>query len=106
MDATAVPVLTGDGRYVGTVTEGDLLWAMMDDAGFDLEKAELIFLKDMKRRRDNRPVTVNTDMDDLVDVIKDQNFVPVIDDEQRFIGIVTRKDVIGFYYREYQKAEH
>lgn len=39
-------------------------------------------------------------------MIKDQNFVPVIDDEQRFIGIVTRKDVIGFYYREYQKAEY
>lgn len=51
-------------------------------------------------------MTINTDMDDLVDVIKDQNFVPVIDDEQRFIGIVTRKDVIRFYYREYQKAEH
>ena len=102
---SAVPVLTLDGRYVGTVTEGDLLWAMMDEARFDLEKAALIFLRDMERRRDNRPVTVNTDMDDLVDVIKDQNFVPVIDDEQRFIGIVTRKDVIEFYYREYQKAE-
>lgn len=102
---SAVPVLTSDGRYVGTVTEGDLLWAMMDEARFDLEKAELIFLRDMERRRDNRPVTVNTDMDDLVDVIKDQNFVPVIDDKQRFIGIVTRKDVIEFYYREYQKAE-
>lgn len=103
---SAVPVLTGDGKYVGTVTEGDLLWAMMDEACFNLEKAELIFLKDMERRRDNRPVTVNTDMDDLVDVIKDQNFVPVIDDKQRFIGIVTRKDVIEFYYREYQKAEY
>ena len=37
---SAVPVLTGDGRYVGTVTEGDLLWAMMDDAGFNLQKGQ------------------------------------------------------------------
>ena len=42
-------------------------------------------------------------MDDLVDVITDQNFVPVIDDQEKFIGIVTRKDVIRFYYDEYRK---
>ena len=102
---SAGPILTGDGKYVGTVTEGDLLWAMTDDAGFDLEKAELIFLKDMKRRRDNRPVTINTDMDDLVDVIKDQNFVPVIDDNKIFIGIIRRKDIIAYCYDRCKEAE-
>ena len=51
----------------------------------------------------DRAVTISTDMDDLVDVITDQNFVPVIDDQEKFIGIVTRKDVIRFYHDEYRK---
>ena len=35
-------------------------------------------------------------MDDLVDVITDQNFVPVIDDQKNFIGIVTRRDIMMY----------
>ena len=60
-------------------------------------------LMDVKRKRNIQAVTISTDMDDLVDVITDQNFVPVIDDQEKFIGIVTRKDVIRFYYDEYRK---
>ena len=57
----------------------------------------------MQERSQKEAVTISTDMDDLVDVITDQNFVPVIDDQEKFIGIVTRKDVIRFYYDEYRK---
>ena len=58
---------------------------------------------DVKSKRNIQAVTISTDMDDLVDVITDQNFVPVIDDQEKFIGIVTRKDVIRFYHDEYRK---
>lgn len=27
---TAIPVITRDGRYVGTVSEGDFLWRLLD----------------------------------------------------------------------------
>ena len=30
-----------------------------------------------------------------------QNFVPVVDDRQAFIGIVTRKDILQYCYKEY-----
>lgn len=67
------------------------------------QKPEKVKLMDVKRKRNIQAVTISTDMDDLVDVITDQNFVPVIDDQEKFIGIVTRKDVIRFYHDEYRK---
>ena len=70
---------------------------------WNISEAEKFKLIDVKRKRNIQAVTISTDMDDLVDVITDQNFVPVIDDQEKFIGIVTRKDVIRFYHDEYRK---
>lgn len=102
---TAVPILTEDGKYAGTITEGDILRAMESICHWDIFEAEKIKLQEIPRKRDNQALTISTDMDDLVGIITDQNFVPVIDDQEKFIGIVTRKDVIRFYYDEYKKLE-
>ena len=37
-------------------------------------------------------------MEDLLELVLSQNFVPVVDDFGRFIGIITRKDVIKYFY--------
>ena len=100
---SAVPTLTDDGKYAGTITEGDVLRAMESMCHWNISEAEKVKLMDVKRKRNIQAVTISTDMDDLVDVITDQNFVPVIDDQEKFIGIVTRKDVIRFYHDEYRK---
>lgn len=102
---TAVPLLTKEGKYAGTITEGDILRAMEFLCHWDVFQAEKIKIGDIPKKRDNKAINISTDMDDLVDVIADQNFVPVIDDQEKFIGIITRKDVIRFYYEEYKKNE-
>ena len=102
---TAVPLLTKEGKYAGTITEGDILRAMETLCHWDIFQAEKIKIKDVPKKRDNKAINISTDMDDLVDGIADQNFVPVIDDQEKFIGIITRKDVIRFYYEEHKKNE-
>jgi CBS domain-containing protein len=42
-------------------------------------------------------------MEDLLDRAINQNFVPVIDDQDHFIGIVTRKEIIKYCYKEMKK---
>ena len=37
-------------------------------------------------------------MEDLIGRAMEQNFVPVIDDQEHFIGIITRRDIIGYCY--------
>ncbi len=37
---------------------------------------------------DNSPVSINADIEDLVIKSLNQNFIPVIDDQDTFIGII------------------
>ncbi len=94
---SAVPVIgKEDGRYIGTLTEGDLLWHIKDQNNLSLRGAEEISIMSINRNRDNEPVDVDVNMEDLLNKAMNQNFVPVIDDGERFIGLITRKDLIQY----------
>jgi CBS domain-containing protein len=92
----SVPILNRRGEYRGTLTEGDLLWTIKNQCHMDIRQAETHRIMEIPRRRDNVPVRVTTSMQDLVDQARTQNFVPVVDDKDTFIGIVTRSDIIKF----------
>ena len=122
---TAIPVINPQGEYIGTVSEGDFLWKLVDTDECSLKKLEKInftpadYYEIIEKVGDggmatvykarcrmlNRytAVKVDTKMDDLLLQIMEQNFVPVTDDRNIFIGIVTRKDIIKHFY-EKEKA--
>ncbi len=97
---SAVPILRRDGTYAGTITEGDLLWGIKNQYNLNLQEAERMPVMTIRRRMDNLPVLAKADMEDLIDKALNQNFVPVIDDRGFFIGIITRKDIIKYYYEK------
>ena len=92
----ALPILNKYGEYRGTLTEGDLLWALKNMCYMDMRQAEARRIMEITRRKDNIPVKVNTTMYDLVQRASGQNFVPVVDDKDTFIGIVTRSAIIKY----------
>ena len=93
---TALPILNKRGEYRGTLTEGDLLWALKNMCYMDMRQAEARRITEIFRKRDNIPVRVNTGMSELVHRASTQNFVPVVDDKDTFIGIVTRSAIIRY----------
>ncbi|MBB3110898.1 CBS-domain-containing membrane protein [Paenibacillus phyllosphaerae] len=93
---TAVPILDQDGCYAGTVTEGDLLWHMKNNPELTFEQTHRVKLADVQLRLAHKAVRIDANMDDLITLAKVQNFVPVIDDMNRFIGIVRRSDIIDY----------
>ena len=95
----AIPILNHRGEYRGTLTEGDLLWAMKNMCYMDMRQAEARRVMEIARRKDNVPVRVTTSMHELVERASNQNFVPVVDDKDAFIGLITRK-AISRYCRE------
>lgn len=99
----AVPLLSVDGRYIGTLTDGDMLWGIKKMGFPDLHEMESISVMEMKRHYDNKPVYVNENMEGLLEKVTVQNFVPVVDDDKIFIGIVTRRDVIHYLTRPDQR---
>ena len=102
---SSIPMINREGKYVGTITEGDLLWGLKKLNILNLKEAEDIAITKIARRADYRPVSADSNMEDLVTKAMNQNFVPVIDDKGIFIGIVTRKDIIEFCYKAYAKTE-
>ena len=102
---TAIPIISNkDGSYVGTVSEGDFLWHLIDENTwniYELEKEKVVDIIDKDRYR---PVKVSAEIDDLLQLIMNQNFVPVVDDRDVFMGIITRRRVIDYFYNESRKC--
>lgn len=92
----ALPILNKRGEYRGTLTEGDLLWALKNLCYMDIRQAEAHRIMTIAHRKDNVPVRVTTSMQELVSRALDQNFVPVVDDYGSFIGIITRRSIMKF----------
>ena len=101
----ALPILNKRGEYRGTLTEGDLLWALKNLCYMGMRQAEARRIMEIDRRKDNIPVRVNTSMHELVERATYQNFVPVVDDKDTFIGIVTRRGIIKYCQQELFAAE-
>jgi CBS domain-containing protein len=96
---TAVPVITESGEYKSTVTEGDLLWYMKNHPEVNFDQLHRVSLSEVPLRMNNLAVSIDANMEDLVSLAKTQNFVPVVDDMNRFIGIVRRSDIIDYCER-------
>lgn len=92
----AIPMIDKYGHYVGTITEGDILWRIKEDLPFDMKKAESVAIGSIPRKKENLPVSIQSDMEGLMSKAVNQNFVPVVDDKDIFIGIITRKDIIQY----------
>ena len=93
---SSLPILNKRGEYRGSITEGDLLWALKNMCYMDMRQAEARKIMEISRRKDNISVRVTTTMQDLVQRASTQNFVPVVDDKDAFIGLVTRSAIIKY----------
>lgn len=93
---TAIPLVNDKGEYAGTLTEGDLLWKLKKTSSLTFNNTHQVLLSEVSLHRFNEPVSINAEIENLVSRAMEQNFVPVIDDEGIFIGIVKRRDIIHY----------
>lgn len=98
---TAIPVITNDGDYVGCISEGDFLWYLTTYPESDKKSLEHVLIQDILRSDWNPAVRIDVSFDVLFDRIINQNFVPVVDDRNKFIGIITRRDIICAFRDKY-----
>lgn len=96
---TAIPIIDNEGKYVGTLSEGDLLWKLKNTADLTFDNIGEVQVSDIQKHVHNESVLINAEMEDMLTLAADQNFVPVIDNEGVFVGIIRRKDIIEYYTR-------
>ncbi len=103
---TAIPVIDRKGSYLGTVTEGDLLWELVRGEGGEnfsipVERLEEIPFSRIPLRfpaEKYPPVNILASVEELLLRVLQQNFIPIVDDRNSFIGIVPRSVVIKYFY--------
>ncbi|MDR2867738.1 MAG: CBS domain-containing protein [Acholeplasmatales bacterium] len=92
----AIPIINEEGFYINTITEGDLLRYIKNKEEFNLKGLSEINLMNVQIKKTILPISIYNNMDDLLAVAHNQNFVPVVDDEMHFIGIITRRSIITY----------
>ena len=100
---TAIPVLDSDGVYVGTLRNDDIFKYFLDNGKFDTRSAERDSVLKILDADYTRPLPHNASMGELIEMVKEHNSVPIVDDRGCFIGIVLRRDVLNHllkYYKE------
>lgn len=103
----AIPVIDKEGRYVGTLRNDDLLKYFLDEGSFALTSAERASAYGIIEKGYSKAVYHNATMNELIEGIKEHNFVSVVDDRGCFIGIILRRDILNFllaYYEENRDA--
>lgn len=95
---SVVPLINDEGDYVTSVSEGDILRYIKNNASFSLKTAEDICVFDIPKYRPYEALSILTPFDDLIKYSLEQNFVPVVDDRGKYIGIVKRRNIIDKLY--------
>ena len=97
----AIPVIDGEGRYVGTLHNNDIFAYFLDSGSFDARSAEGDRVGEVINRDYLLPVYHDASMDQLIEKVGEHNFVPVVDDRGCFVGIILRRDILNFLFNYY-----
>ena len=98
----AIPVIDESGVYVGTLRNDDLFKYFLDSETFDTRAAEGDSVMSILDLGYSKPLYHNASMNELIELVKEHNFVPVVDDRGCFIGIILRRDVLSFLLKFYE----
>lgn len=87
-----IPVMSTDKRYMGTISMADILAYQAEKVLSEVDLMELEIIEML-----NHKIEILTDDADLTEIlhkIVDFPFLPVIDQQGIFLGIITRKKVL------------
>ncbi len=99
---TTLPVLNRDGSFFQTISEGDLLRKIVS-SGLNLDSIEKIRVRDIPIKRNYQCLDITATFDDVYRLSTSQNFIPLVDDQGIFIGIIRRASVVSYLKQEYEK---
>jgi CBS domain-containing protein len=100
-----MPLINKEGKYEGSISEGDILWFVKNNNVKTLRDSESINIGVVPKYRQYKSMGIDYEMEDLIQLSIAQNFVPIVDSDGIFIGIVTRKDIINYLYNKVKEKE-
>ena len=101
----AIPVIDDEGLYVGTLRNDDVLKYILELGEFSWREAERDKIMDIIDLDYSKPLYHSATIEELIERVKEHNFVPVVDDRGCFIGIILRRDVLNFLLKYYKPGK-
>lgn len=101
----AIPVIDGEGKYVGTLRNDDIFTYFLERGSFETKSAERDRVIDILDGYYNPPVYHHSSIEELIEKVGEHNFVPVVDDRGCFVGIILRRDILNFLFKHYSNNE-
>lgn len=99
----AIPVIDGEGRYVGTLRNDDIFAYFLNSGSFNTRFAERDRVAEIVDGAYSPAVYHDASMEELIEKVGEHNFVPVVDDRGCFVGIILRRDILNFLFNHYSK---
>lgn len=93
-----VPLIDENGKFVSTISEGDLLRFIKSNCNFDIKMAENTRISAIEKYRPYKALKISTPKEEIIRLSLEQNFVPIIDDRGAYIGIIKRKTIIDHLF--------
>lgn len=97
----AIPVLDREGVYIGTLRNDDILKYALQSGEVSAKSWESVGVSDIIDITYVKPIYHTASLEDVMDRVKEHNFVPVVDDRGCFIGIILRRDILNYLIKFY-----
>lgn len=87
-----VPVITKDKKYVGTISIADIMSYQIKHQLTEWELNQM----DIGQMVNTKIKTIRkeADLTEIMHLLVDYPFLPVLDDDQQFLGIITRRSIL------------
>lgn len=90
---SSIPVLDKDDRFVGLLTLTDVVSKMMELDEIDSDNLSQFTVADVMQT-DIGTITEKSDLEDILHLLVDANYLPVLDEKGLFKGIITRREIL------------
>ncbi|XUB36522.1 hypothetical protein IGI41_001516 [Enterococcus sp. DIV0876] len=88
-----IPVLDSEDHLVGLISLSNIVEKMMDLTGFSMDNIEGLTVADVMEVN-VACIKSDGDLEDMLHLLVDQAFLPIVDEDKVFVGIMTRKEIL------------
>ena len=90
---TMIPVLSAESKLMGVISMSMIIKAVMTVDAIEMERLDELKVRDVMLCQPVR-VQANCNLAEVLNYLIDQNFLCVVDGDNRFLGIITRKNLM------------
>ncbi len=100
---SVIPLIDKEGKFIRTISEGDLLRFITSFANYDVKASEMVLIDEIESYRPYQALNINASLIEVLALSLEQNFIPLVDDRGLYIGIVKRKEILEYLIENRQQ---